>query len=291
MTLISRNIKFFRKRLNITQAKFAELIGVKRSLVGAYEEGRSDPRLVNLLTISRLFKVSVDHLITLEFAKLSEKKIKDIQTIFEAKNKVTKPAKTDTKILTITVDNEENENIELVPHKASAGYTSGYADPDYIQDLPKFQLPMLPNDGTYRAFEISGDSMLPLQSGTVIISKYIENISSVKNGQTYVLVTKDEGVVYKRVFNYLDENSKFFLVSDNESYEPYEVFGDDVLEVWEAKAFISVAFPEGNNYYQNNTQANNTSTTAQKEAPTITLEDLTKIVIELKDEVTKLKRS
>ncbi|MEP0711422.1 MAG: S24/S26 family peptidase, partial [Algoriphagus sp.] len=65
----------------------------------------------------------------------------------------------------------------------------------------------------------------------------------IKSGKTYVLVTETEGVVYKRIFNYLSDNGKLFLVSDNEQYKPYEVKGEDVVEIWEAKAFISTDFP------------------------------------------------
>jgi hypothetical protein len=68
-------------------------------------------------------------------------------------------------------------------------------------------------------------------------------LKQIKSGRTYVLVTQTEGVVYKRVFNYLEENGKLFLVSDNDQYKPYEVRGEDVLEIWEAKAFISTDFP------------------------------------------------
>src|SRR5690606_681388 len=128
--------------------------------------------------------------------------------------------------------------------KAAAGYLNGYSDPEYIEELPKFQLPVLPKNATYRAFEINGDSMLPLQSGTIVIGKYVESARDIKNGKTYVLVTQKEGVVYKRVFNYLEENGKLFLVSDNTQYSPYEISGEEVLELWEARAYISLHFPD-----------------------------------------------
>ncbi len=85
--------------------------------------------------------------------------------------------------------------------------------------------------------------MLPLVSGTIVIGSYVDQLKEIKSGKTYVLVTQTEGVVYKRVFNYLEENGKLYLVSDNEIYKPYEVRAEDVLEVWEAKAFISTDFP------------------------------------------------
>lgn len=257
---VNDNIKFLRKKFGYTQETFAEAIGIKRSLVGAYEEGRADPRLNNLLRMSELFNVSVDTLISKVVSELSEDELHQSD-------------EGSSRILAITVDSDENENIELIPQKASAGYMNGYADPTYIENMPKFQLPMLPKNATYRAFEISGDSMLPLQPGTVIIGEYIENISHIKNGKTYVLLSKEEGIVYKRVFNYVEENGKLFLVSDNKSYSPYQIDAKDVLEVWESKAFISIDFPDANG----------------KED--LTIEELSGIVKNLQNEIIKLKDS
>ena len=228
MSLI-KNIKFLRKKKGFTQETFALALGINRPSVGAYEEGRADPRLTTLSKMAELFEVSVDELINQDLTK---------------ENHVPKQ---NVKVLAVTVDeNADEEYIQLVPVKAAAGYTNGYADPEYLTDLPRFHLPVLPKGGTYRAFEISGDSMLPLLSGSIVIGKYVEQLSYVKNGNTYVLVTKSDGVVYKRVFNYLEEKGKLFLVSDNKSYSPYEIDPSEVMEIWEAKAYISVEFPDPN---------------------------------------------
>ncbi len=258
---VNENIKFLRKKEGYTQETFAAAIGIKRSLVGAYEEGRADPRLSNLLKMSELFGVSVDTIISKDVSQLSEEELYQ------------QNGQSGVRVLSITVDEQENENIELIPQKASAGYLNGYADPQYLESMPRFQLPMLPRHATYRAFEIAGDSMLPLQPGTVIIGEYVEKPEYIKNGKTYVLITKDEGIVYKRVFNYMDENGKLFLVSDNKAYSPYQVSGEDVLEIWESKAYISVNFPD------------------EKSDPDMTIDQLTNIVMELKQEITKIKGS
>ena len=232
MTLISENIKYLRKRLGDTQGEFADKIGIKRSLVGAYEEGRADPRISNLIKMAEIFDVSVDLMINTDITKMT-----DEQLSFNKNSR-------GSEILAITVDENGRENVELVPQKAAAGYLNGYADPEFVSELPKFHLPILPTNATYRAFEIAGDSMLPLLSGTIVIGEYLDNLSHIKNGKTYILVTRKEGVVYKRVFNYLDEKGKLFLVSDNKQYAPYEVAPEEVLEVWSSKAYISVQFPD-----------------------------------------------
>jgi phage repressor protein C with HTH and peptisase S24 domain len=146
-------------------------------------------------------------------------------------------------VLSISVDSDDNENIELVPVKASAGYLNGFSDPQFISALPKFHLPMF-KQGTYRAFEINGDSMLPLQSGTIVVGEYLENWNELKPNDTYVIISKGDGLVYKRVGNKYKENKSLKLISDNPVYEPYNIAGEDVLEIWKAKAYISTSFPE-----------------------------------------------
>jgi len=172
----------------------------------------------------------------------------------------------------VAVDDQGVDSIPLVPQKAAAGYLNGYADGEYIQELPQFRLPNLPKGSTHRAFELIGDSMLPLLPGTIVIGRYVEDWRDIKSGNTYVLLTQQEGVVYKRVFNYIEESQKLFLVSDNRTYSPYEVAIDEVLEIWEAKAFISVSFPDP----------------AAHDAQW-SLEKLTNMVVELQQEITKLK--
>ena len=228
MSKIPGNIKFLRKKKGITQQELADQLGIKRSLIGAYEEERADPKYELLKKIAIFFDISIDDFIN--------------ETIDEHWAPKPKGDPANLRVLSISVDKDDNENIELVPLKASAGYLNGYADPEYVAKLPKFYLPMF-KQGTYRAFEIKGDSMLPLVSGTIIIGEYLENWGDVKPTETYVVISKNDGVVYKRIGNKFKENKKLKLISDNPVYEPYEINGEDVLEMWKAKAYISTHMP------------------------------------------------
>jgi len=262
MSLISNNLKFLRKKIGLTQEQMAEQIGIKRSLLGAYEEGRADPRISNLLKFSEIFSLTVDQLIGMDLAAGNGIRGDDEHEELR---------KNDLRVLSITVDKNDRENIELVPQKAAAGYLNGYSDPEYIEELPKFQLPILPGNATYRAFEISGDSMLPLRSGTIIIGQFVEKMEDLKNGKTYVMVTRDEGIVYKRIFKYADNPQLICFASDNRQYGTYDVKGEDILEIWEAIAFISKEFPD------------------HGEEGEFTLQRLADIVLDLQQEVIKLK--
>lgn len=256
MVKLNENIRVLRKRLNLTQDQFAQQLGIKRSLIGAYEEGRAEPKLELLQKMAEVFNISVDDLIGKEFTP---------ETVFPDK-KFTRGKD----VVVVTVNSSDRDNIEFVPHKAAAGYMNGYADVEYVKELPHFSLPML-KQGTYRAFEISGDSMLPLMPGTIVIGEYIDDLRNIKSGKTYVLVTQREGIVYKRVFNYLDENGTLFLVSDNRQYAPYQLGASDVMEVWSAKAYISIQFPD----------------IADKQD--VSVEQLASVVLDLQKEIFQLK--
>lgn len=259
INVIGNNIKILRKKAGLTQGALAEKMGIKRSLIGAYEEGRAEPRINNLIKLAEVFNLPIDALVQQDLAE-------------PVQHALTRATGTQLRVLSVTVNEDDEDLVQWVPQKAAAGYLNGYADTEYLQELPRFKLPNLPRGGTHRAFELTGDSMLPLHSGTIIVGKYVDDWRDIKNGDTYVLLTNKEGIVYKRVFNYVEESQKLFLVSDNRSYAPYEISIEDVLEVWSAQAFISVSFPD--------------PTTDQQ----LSLEQLTGMVMELQQEVTKLKK-
>jgi len=219
MSIAGRNLKYLRKLRGWTQEEFANKLGIKRSLIGAYEEERADPRLDVLEIISEIFKVSLDELL-----------LKDLSEIkganYLAKRRQMKMMSADRNV------------IHFVPVKATAGYLAGYADSEFIDELNTFTLPMLAG-GSYRAFEIIGDSMMPTPSGSVIVGEKIENLDSVKNNAAYIVVSKNEGIVYKRVVKNNKNKNKLTLVSDNPAFQPYQVQTEDVLEMWQAQAVIN----------------------------------------------------
>ena len=219
MSLAGQNLKYLRKLRGWTQEEFAAKLRIKRSLIGAYEEERADPRLEVLETISQIFKVTLDELLLQDMSVVTG-------SSYLAKRRQMK------------MMNADRNVIHFVPVKAAAGYLAGYADSEFIDELNTFTLPML-SGGSYRAFEIIGDSMMPTPSGSVIVGEKIENMDSVKNNATYIVVSKSEGIVYKRVVKNNKNKNKLTLVSDNPSFQPYQVQMADVLEMWQAQAVIN----------------------------------------------------
>lgn len=219
MSLAGQNLKYLRKLRGWTQEEFASKIGIKRSLVGAYEEERADPRLDVLETVSEIFKLTLDELLLEDLNQTTG-------SSYLAKRRQMKMMSADRNL------------IHFVPVKATAGYLAGYGDAEFIDELNTFTLPML-SGGSYRAFEIIGDSMLPTPSGSIIVGEKVENIEGVKNNGAYIVVSSNEGIVYKRVVKNNRNKQKLTLVSDNPAYQPYQVQAADVLEIWQAQAVIN----------------------------------------------------
>jgi len=218
MSQAGQNLKYLRKLRGWTQEEFAVKLNIKSSLIGAYEEERADPRLEVLEIVGDIFKLSLDELLL--------KDISNTGSNYLAKRRQQKMMTADRNI------------IHFVPVKAAAGYLAGYADSEFIDELNTFTLPMLAG-GNYRAFEIIGDSMMPTPSGSIIVGEKINTTEEVKNDQAYIVVSRHEGIVYKRIVKSNKVKNKLTLVSDNPQYQPYQVDTEDVVELWQAQMVIS----------------------------------------------------
>lgn len=235
------NIKLLRKRRNRSQEEVATGLSIKRSSLSGYENGAAEPNYDTLIRFSEYFNISIDKLLKHSLPALSESQLSELERGFDIDltgNRM--------RVLATTVDADNEENIELIPQAAKAGYTTGYADPEFIKVLPTFQLPFLSKQKKYRTFPISGDSMPPVADGSFVTGEYVQNWNMIKSGYPYIVLTKDDGIVFKIVYNNINERKSLQLCSTNPMYEPYEVSIKEVVEVWKFVNYISAELPEPN---------------------------------------------
>lgn len=258
----STNIKFLRKRKGFTQDQVSHSLEMKRSTLSGYENEVSQPTVQALITFSRYYRIAIDTLLNIDLANLSELQLNQLENgedVFIRGGKL--------RVLATTISEDNNENIELVTEKAKAGYTTGFSDPEYISQLPTFQLPFLSKQKKYRTFQISGDSMLPIPDGAWITGEFVQDWSNIVTGDAYIIFTIDDGIVFKVVENIIKEQGVLKLFSLNPLYEPFEEHVSAIKEVWKFVHYISEELPD----------------------PVLPQEELLKTVASLKSDMTKIK--
>ena len=224
MSILSENMRHLRGQQKYAQQKIADHLLITRGRYAKYEDGSSEPPIEILIRLSKYYRISIDLLVGLDLSKYTLEKMMKLPD-----NRT---------ILPITVDEKGENKIEIIPEKAQMGYLQGYSDPEYIEKLQTISLPFLRN-GKFRAFPASGDSMPPFKNGTFIVGKYVESVTDLKKNKTYIFITRNEGVVYKR---FEKKTARTITVSsDNPLYKPYEIKLSDLVEIWEYACSINTA--------------------------------------------------
>lgn len=235
---IGNNIKILRKRKGKSQEEMAMELGMNRSTYSGYENNIAQPNLDNILKISQYFGLTIEDLISKDFSTFKELEWRLIAEQSEARLKGLS-----LRVLATVVDINRDEVVEVIPEKASAGYASGFSDPEFFIDFPTLSLPFLSSNKKYRAFPIQGDSMPPVGQGSIVVGEFIQDWTVLKPETPYVFVTKSEGIVFKKVRKKEDATS-LVLISTNLAYAPYELPLSDLLEVWKFVCYVSRSIPD-----------------------------------------------
>jgi len=251
MSKIAYNIRHLRELKKLSQEGLADDLKITRARLGAYEEARNEPPIEMLVRLSDYFHVSIDALVRADLRKT------DIDALMKIGN--------NRLLFPVVIDIDNSDRIEVITAKASAGYLNGYADPEYIEKMPFMELPFQVT-GKHRSFPVKGDSMPPLSTGDFVVGKYVESLKDITDGKTYILLTKEDGIVYKRV--YKKPQNTFKLHSDNTSYEPYTVSASDILEIWEFVCCMK---------------------TTDKKDEEVNMESMMKLLLSMKGELEQLK--
>ena len=239
---LKENLKLMRKRMKRSQTEVATMMDITRSAYNSYENGVAEPSIGLLIRLADFYKVNLDKLVRINLSELGEFKLSEIEKGYDVDITGSK-----LRVISTTVDTSDNENVELVPIRAKAGYTAGYADPSYIKVLPAFNMPFLSENKKYRTFPISGDSMPPVLDKAWVTGEYLQDWTYIDNGKPYIVITKDDGIVFKVLYSRIKEDGTIMLCSTNSSYEPYSVSVSDILELWKFVNYINPRFEEPSN--------------------------------------------
>jgi len=235
------NLSFLRKQKGVSQTALADMLGLGRTTISAYENGKTQTNTEYIARIARYFGVSINDLLICDLSRNPERlKVGNME------------------LMTVTV-NAQNENTAVVVNeKAAAGYPDSCTDAAYLADLETVDLPTRMFDQrtrTIRVFEVVGDSMDPeYKPGSFVFTERItldevtgtemqgltqrrRAVPAIKDGDPCVVVSPYHGVVLKNLY-YRRQSDRLLLVSTNKTFSPYEIPLNEIREIWKVRAFF-----------------------------------------------------
>lgn len=212
--------KKVREELGFTQQEFAQKLGVKNSTADI-ERAKTKLSGTVIMEMLRQFQIN------------------PLWIYGKSLSKYLSPEGVSVMPKVITVDNADQENILLVNQRAAAGYPQNVGDPEWVQSLPAFSIP-LPEyrNATYRGFQVEGDSMLPnIRPNEWVLGRSVGDLGEATNNRIYIVVLQDSVLVKK--LQKLPDPSKVRLVSLNNEYLPIDVTVQSIQELWLVNSKIS----------------------------------------------------
>lgn len=234
MSYIGKNIRKIRTVKKISQADFAEMFGIGRPSVGAYEEGRAEPKLDTIIRIAQNFGLSIDVLLTKELTVNELYKF----DIFKADEVLHKK---DNKIPIVDKD-ESQEDTPLIRKEGYLEYIVNNKNKDYINNLPSVRLPDTQHKKS-RAFEVSDNAMefneKGLLPGDILSCSPIdlENSKKLTIDKVYIVVTHKD--IYTR--RLIAKRNTLDFKADNPAFEILSFPPEEVIEIWQVDGFYSTA--------------------------------------------------
>ncbi len=225
MSFFSKNIKKIRSLRKLNQTQFAELFGVKRSSIGAYEEGRAEPKLEMIIKIANHFSISVDKLINSE---LTVNELSHFNIFDEAFNKEYKQKPDKLKILAIA----------KFPLAQSFELTAFTLDELIKKAANHISLPSLSED--HLAIVISRDSFKYIpenfaNNDIIIISPEFTLEDQTSLADKY-WIFKIQNTLYIGELKRLNKNESLFFPHDS---SPVTIHNDDFEFIFPVEATVS----------------------------------------------------
>ena len=227
MSLIGKNIKKIRMVKKMSQLEFARLFNVARPSVGAYEEGRAEPKIDTVILIANEFGISIDALLTREI------------TI----NELLKFSILDKKQIKIRDSDKTISSTPYISDHLLFDYIVHFKNRDFINELPHIRIPGMQSKKS-RAFQVTGSEMkrdhYGIQHKDILVCSGVDlSTTQLIPEKTYVLV-HPEGIGPKR---FVKKEEQLIFSHDNPAYENFAVRQENLLECWKPEFIISSSIP------------------------------------------------
>ncbi len=228
MSFFGKNIRKIRTVKTLSQQSFAELFDLKRGTLGAYEEGRSEPKIDTIIKIANYFSIPIDDLLTKELT---------VNSLLKFKANLT----TDHDIIT----KQAFASIPCITSKNAKEYLLYNDKEAFVSDMQVLQLPINP-EKEFRAFTVDNLEMSSNDKGLfpkdIVIGEMIPKdvYKKLNNGHLVLAVFEDQ-LVLRRC--YLSGNT-ITLRADHKNIDDLEFPIKEVKELWRIRYVFYHRVPE-----------------------------------------------
>lgn len=228
MSFFGKNIKKIRGVKSLSQQAFAELFDLKRGTLGAYEEGRSEPKIETIIKIANYFSITIDQILTTELTVNQLLRFNDH--------------------LTISPEDMEREifaSIPCITNKNSNDYIEYHDNEQFVKDLPQLQLP-INTEKSFRALTVSSLEMTVHDKGfypnDVVVGESVPlNIIAKLNAGTLVFVTTANKIIFRRLYI---TGKTIVLRADHKNVDDIHLEKSDFKELWRVRYVFHKRIPE-----------------------------------------------
>ncbi|ODS82635.1 MAG: hypothetical protein ABS46_08290 [Cytophagaceae bacterium SCN 52-12] len=268
MSTVSENIRYLRKLKGYTQEQFAEQIGIKRSLLGAYEEARANPNEIYLDSMAEVLGVSVENLLNDDL----KERVRKLGTgnILKLNPDRTEPAASSPvpvadrepmeRPLSDQTSRAEEEPVEGAQMDLFAGAGSPGAAPvakPAYSAMPAAAVPPVTAPASAEGYVESLRSLLESHGGTRLFSDLediplrgvhligarLDRTNLIENNALYILMTSDGQVLFRRAFNQIAIKGTVILSSDFPDKPTKELPESSISEVYRYIATVQTDAP------------------------------------------------
>lgn len=228
MSFFGKNIKKIRGVKGLSQQAFAELFELKRGTLGAYEEGRSEPKIETIIKIANHFSIAIDDLLTNELT---------VNQLLKFKGDLTSYAE--------DVKREKFAIIPCITESTANDYITLYNTEGFIKELPTMQLPVnLTKE--FRGYTVSSLEMTSHDKGfyprdVVIGEKVPPTVIKKLNNGTLVFVVVEDKLIFRRLY-IIKGNA--VLRADHKNIEDLSFPLSDIKELWRVRYAFFRRIPE-----------------------------------------------
>ena len=235
MTHFGKNIKKIRGVKNLSQQAFADLFDLKRGTLGAYEEGRSEPKIDTLLKVTKYFQITLEDILTRELKVNELLQFKD-DLLFQSR-----------------VSWEENfVQIPCITKSQLKKYPDYCGKENYIKDLPTINIPSN-SIKDLRAFVISSLEMNNYGQGfspkDIVIGEQMSVDTMLKSDTSFLaFVIIEEEIVFR---NIIMQEGRIILNAIHPSIEAIELQKEEIIEIWKVIHVFYHKIPEMQSPFEN----------------------------------------